>query len=524
MTELEDAPAASSAPPRAWVTVLVAAAFGSLVSALTYMWFGDTNINVSDEGYLWYGVLRVLEGEVPFRDFQAYDPGRYAWCAWLSPIFGSGILGVRASVAVFQAVGLTFGLLVARRLVSHDAWLFLPAVILSGWMFPRHKAFEPALALIVCWFVVRLVERPSLARHVACGVCIGLVGWFGRNHALYSGVATALTLGYLAWKRPVPAGWRRFFALCGGVVLGYSPILFRLAFTPGFASAFKTAVLEVSTKGANLPRAYPWPWLQDFSEYSGLGYVAMVLTNVAFMLPFVVLPLAFVRLARADKQTVDRRPVLVACTFVALIYLHHAAIRSDESHLAQCIHPLLLTTIALGATMKRRAVLWGGVTVLSYFAVLNSHTAFRWHSPWGRAPEFLEYELAGEKMRMIPARVAYLEAMRIDVAERIKDDEIFIAPFRPTLYPILGKRAPVPQIYLLWKAPEEEQREIIRALETQDVKWALLMNMAPDGRQDLRFVNTHPLVYEYIYREFRVVKPRTPFFPSDHILLRRKKR
>ena len=502
-------------------TVVVAAVLSVLVSALTFIFFGDTNINLSDEGYLWYGVLRVLEGEVPFRDFQAYDPGRYTWCAWGSHVFGSGILGVRASVAAFQAVGLTFGVLVARRLLNHDAWLVVPAVILSGWMFPRHKAFEPAIAMAVTWFVVRLVERPSFARHVALGVCVGLVGWFGRNHALYSGVATLLVVGYLAWKRPAPDAWRCFLALCGGVIVGYSPVLLAIAFTPGFGDAFLTAVRDVATKGANLPREYPWPWRQDYSLYSGLGLAAMYFTTAAFLLPVVVLPIALVKLALADRAAVDRQPVLVGATFVALIYIHHASIRSDESHLAQCIHPLLLASIALATGIRARTAIWMGVALVSYFTVMNSHTAFRWHSPWARDPDFQPYELRGEKMRMIPTRVAYLEALRIDVAERVGEDEIFIAPFRPTLYPILGKHSPIRQIYLLWPATEERQREIIRALEAQSVNWVLLMEKAPDGRSDLRFVNTHPIVHQYVMSEFEPVPSRgLPYF--NHVLFRRR--
>ena len=151
-------------------------------------WLGGVQLNLQDEGFLWYGVLRVLDGAVPLRDFQSYDPGRYYWCAAWTPLFGDGIAGLRRGLVMFQACGLFCGLLVARR-VLRPAWLVAPlGAALLLWSFPRYKAFEPALALMAVLVATRLVEAPTRGRHFAAGMFVGLAACFGRNHGIY-GVA-----------------------------------------------------------------------------------------------------------------------------------------------------------------------------------------------------------------------------------------------------------------------------------------------------------------------------------------------
>src|SRR5215203_5332001 len=85
---------------------------------LGFLLQGNVGFNMPDEGFLWYGTIRTSLGEVPIRDFQSYEPGRYYWGAlWFKLLRSDGILTLRLSQTVFQFVGLSLALLLLRRLL-----------------------------------------------------------------------------------------------------------------------------------------------------------------------------------------------------------------------------------------------------------------------------------------------------------------------------------------------------------------------------------------------------------------------
>jgi hypothetical protein len=506
------------------------AALGALLSvalvAAAYLLFGDVDINPSDEGFLWYGVIHTAAGEVPLRDFQSYEPGRYYWGAAWSLALGEGILALRLSNAIFQALGLFFGLLVARRLVDHPAWLVPIGILLILWMFPRYKVFESSLSMMAVYAGLRLLETRSRRALFGAGVFVGLAAFFGRNHGLYAGLGVLLITLWLHWKQRQGRLSHQLAVLAGGVFVGASPLLGMILFVPGFGESFIESVRFFIEHGANLPKPIPWPWQADYANLDWSRRIARFTVGAAFVLAPLVYGVGLVAMLRSGNERLQQRSVLIAATAVGIFYLHHASVRSDAEHLAECIHPLLLAGLAIPGAFGLLRGRLAALATLTVVALLSASVASIYNEafllPWqAKARKLVTRRIAGDELRLPPDRARYIARIDRVVRQRVPENEtLLIAPYMPTLYPMLGKSSPIWDLYLLWEADADRQDEIIRSLEQKRVAWALIAEVALDGRQELRFRNSHRRVWEHLAREFELV--RAPGLPAWHTLMRRR--
>jgi hypothetical protein len=502
----------------------------ALATVPALLWFladGHLKIGLADEGFLWYGARAVRQGLVPIRDFQAYDPGRYAWTAVASFFLGESLVALRLACVVFGCAGVAAGLVAARRLSPHPLFLGCVALALTAWMGPRYKAFEPGLALLSVGAGVLLLERPSAARHVGVGILGGLAAFFGRNHGAYHLAAFG---ALIAWSS-IGAGRSVFLSRVGswfaGLAIGSLPHLALCAAAPGYLAAYLASFREIFEKGTNLAVPVPWPWtipdgVQGWSR-------AAVLAMASF---FVALP-AFGALAVARGLALGRRglaahPVLVAAVCVGVPYAHHAFSRADEVHLAPAAGVVVLGLLALaracaGATPLRRAPIrwaWAAPVLLagSLLATLVWTAAA---IEVARRPDAFEpVVIAGRTMIVDRHDAAVLRGAQRLCEEYARPDEpVFFAPNLPALYPFTGRRSPTRPIYFIHPASAEEDRALLAELEAAGVRWAMIRDYALDGRDDLRFARAHATVAAYLLERFSLVG--IAGLPPDVIVLER---
>jgi hypothetical protein len=476
--------------------------------ALSWVLQSHIDFNISDEGFLWYGSWRVSHGEVPIRDFNSYDPGRYYWCALWSLLFGDGILGVRAGVALFQVIGLAFGLFAARRVIRERWQISLVAVLLFAWMWPRNKLFDSALAMCAVFIGTRLIEKPSPRRLWQTGAYIGLAAFFGRNHGLYSLIGTLGIIIVLVWQGKQRL-FRSFAHLFCGILVGCLPVFFLVVVSRGFGSAYVESVQTIVNRGAtNTALPVPWPWTVQIAGQDWLTIAHQLLLGLSFVVAFVLPALAIVLIMRRPSWRLECQPLFCAAAFMSAAYAHHASVRSDVSHLTEAIHPALLGILALIATYDGRAPRFVKAAAAITLAVVSVFVpAIK--QPIGariRRPDlYVQTDVRGDRLWTQRYDATVLGVMRDHIAPDLQPEEqVFFAPNMSGLYAALGRRSPVWDIYPILLATSVQQQRMIEELERAKIKYAIINDAPLDGNDSLRFCNTHPAVWSFLTERFEL--------------------
>jgi hypothetical protein len=484
-----------------------------LVVFLLFAWQGNVGFDLNDEGYLWYGVQRVMLGELPIRDFMSYDPGRYYWSAMFMELFdNNGIMTLRGAVAIFQTIGLFIGLLlIARTAKELNLQSFLYLLISAGtlvlWMFPRHKLFDMSLSILLIWILTFLIQNPSGKRYFFTGVFIGIVAMFGRNHGMYGAFGSFGVMLWLSINRTNDLNFFKGFILWAlGVVVGFSPVLLMALLLPGFDSAFLESIRFIfEIKATNIPLPIPWPWLVDFSAVSHGEAIRKLLVGLFFVsiLVFTGLSIAWVVWKRFRNQQVF--PVLVAAAFLSLPYAHYAYSRADVGHLSHGIFPFLVGSLVLLAT-KPVKIKWPLALVLFLTSLWVTHI---YYPGWQcyKNDNCVYIEVSNNQLKVDPSIASAVKLLReLEYQYAPRGQSFIVAPFWPGAYALLERKSPMWEIYALFPRHAVFEQAEIERIKSASPLFAFVLDLPLDGRDELRFVNTHPLTHQYLIENFELLQ------------------
>jgi hypothetical protein len=229
-----------------------------------------------------------------------------------------------------------------------------------------------------------------------------------------------------------------------------------------------------------------------------------------------------IQLRRSGDGSGDR--LLAASLFVGVPYMHYAFSRPDVFHLASAMPPLLLGVIGLARagsapSPRTSAIILGALLVASAFTVgvrqpLVQKTLVS-REPWGR----LDTEEG-------PLWVRLRDAELVRTVRRLRRESVppheplLLAPHWPGLYPLLGLRSPVWEIFFLFPAEPTRQLEMVTDLGRAGVNWAVVCTAGVDGQPEWSFPRTHALVWSHLTEAW--AGSTRPGLPADCTVLHRR--
>lgn len=487
----------------------------AVLIGLLYLPGIKTNINFADEGYLWHGTLKVLEGEIPIRDFRAYDPGRYYWCAFWFRLFGSNLLSLRIGLFTAQFLALSAGLVVVY--ISTHQWqiTLISGLLMATWMLPLHKQVDILFSMLTPLIAVLLVSNPVESQYVISGIYIISCLFFGLNHGIYAGGALSLLIMLMGFYDHGLALTESLGWYSVGLCLGALPILALFIFVPRLFEVYWQQKISriVKRKSANLPLPVPWLWTSKPAQLAQLNKCGQLIVKLLFtFMPVMYVAFIFFALITNGAETNLTWPLIaIACT--GLFYLHHAFSRADFSHLSQSIAPLFMCLAILLSNYSYGWLTMAAITVLSINYIYLAHCDWLKHF---FNKKHLEEFNAGETSLWIPPEQARYLAKLSDLIESHSQpgEAVLLLPNLVTLYPMLQRKSAVYDIFCVYPASAEEENNMIEELSEQAVGFALINNSALDSREELRFSHTHPKVWQYLNREFKILNEEG--IPADH--------
>jgi hypothetical protein len=470
-----------------------------------------TPLNFYDEGFAVFNPVRVLNGELPYRDFWAiYPPGQLFSLAGVYKILGVSLLASRVYDTWVRFALVIAVFLVARKITT--SWLAYSAALVATLMMASvgfyGYAVYPALAwgIFALWCALKFGETGRPRWLVLAGVLMGVSTFFRWDIGLYGviGLTAALLLRQFigAWR----AG-QSFYRSAGSGL----KIASWLLLPAGAAILILYGWVSLKSGLGNVWSQVVWFPARQLHDVRWLAYPRLVpavaklsdwwdsyspwMDWLRFYLPLTVYALAIVYLGHAFLirriELDNRRFGILAAALFGLLTFAQALSRYDYIHALPTGVFAFLVVVGLvyqalcasKATHLRIAilVLAPGILAVYFASTVNSYllTMDHW-PPWGCYSTFPPASCAyiGENRQRA---VEYLQS-RTQTHEPVyvgnqRHDMVFVSDV--SFYFLAGRPSVTrySELHPGVTTTRPVQLEIIRELETQQAPFLVLVDI-----------------------------------------------
>jgi hypothetical protein len=458
---------------RTSIVFLCAFAYLAWLAASRFVFF------MNDEGIYLDGALRVLHGQMPYKDFFSIaGPGTYAMVAASFRVFGCTLLAARLPVLwdISTITACLFWLVYKLsdwKTGALAAFLYLPfATLTQTAVVVNHRWDSSAWAILAGTLIVAAAENPPAgfsaggsAKGIGAGIAAGIAAWCTPPVALAAIAIGACLLAYRTTRR-------LFVAYAAGVTVAFAAGLLWIASRgalPAMLDSFRWTSANYS--GANrtwygaVPGGYP---NLVHNATAGEAFMTIALL-VFFTLPATLPLLSAMWLWKRPSMTV----VILLALGVGLVASAYP--RWDLNHLTWVATPFYALAAALiaGCSGRKAAALRKAGAVLVLFAAGACLTV----TILGRVQETARVTNMGN----IHGRGEDLDVAAMIQARVAPSDSLFVFPYRPLLYFVTRAHNPTQYSFLQpGMFSDRDEMEALRELTAHPPRWILYAHVSPE--------------------------------------------
>ncbi|MBA7610895.1 hypothetical protein ES703_18109 [subsurface metagenome] len=522
-----------------------------LISIGYYLSFYNYGINLFDEGILVNGAIRILRGEIVYRDFFGYEPGRYYLFALLFKLFAIDLQTIRLAMVFLTSLAPLLVYLISRRIMSSNFALLAALMMLIApgvYYFRLFTLFILLNLLMLSKYLDKGVRSWLWGSALVAAISIG----FYQDVTGFAIVATLPLIvvhnlypfspegGYISEKRKVFQSITREM-LCYATLLALvGSAIYTSLFLPALRKHFIPAYFPphfLYHLNLPLPRLFS---LFTSGEWRSIA-IRVLFENSLFYLPIAIYLIIFLLLMnRFISKRVGHIDLYLLLFFIlGVLTFSRTIIRADFDHLFLSLplayilgcYLLFLFYHKARVLIRRQrprirslsmAILLLPLILiipLAFIADVTLCHGFYAGSIGILRGEHTLLELEGAKLYVSPDEAGVIRQVVSHIKEHTcPEDSIFALPLNPMWYFLCERDNPTSYAWVLpemlppkREAREDVQRQIIRDIHDAQTKYIIYHDWVKDAREDRRFRYYAKLIEDYIRSNYHLEK-RIEFF------------
>ncbi|MBI5375314.1 MAG: glycosyltransferase family 39 protein [Candidatus Schekmanbacteria bacterium] len=355
--------------------------------SLVYLSIGiDLDLGHYDEGLMVYTSARIMNGDIPYKDFFSnFPPGQLYLVALLFKIFSVTVIVERiASVIILSFLSLTVYLIADKILPRRFALLawFISLIHIGAYGFYGNAVPSALLFVmlsVLCLFLY--IDGKQRGCLLVSGAMLGMAILFRYDIGGYAFIAEFLAIFAFIHNEAeklngnMASGVSNTLKIVSfmpaGMMIALIPLVYFFRVVPIHDLVYDFVVFPFSIYPQSRALQYPFP-IPDPSRYFSSGislpwqFIFETISRVPFYFPFLEYVLAafiLISMVRGKKDILGKSNTwrVIILLLLGILLLNHAVVRSDEAHVFSTMMPaiiILCVLIFLIKESKRNKILF----------------------------------------------------------------------------------------------------------------------------------------------------------------------